>query len=69
MLEFRQLSIADVGEIEQHFLALNAEDRYNRFRQACTDEIIHKHVLGIDFSKDVVVGCFCNSVLIGLVKN
>ncbi|HEV6968617.1 MULTISPECIES: GNAT family N-acetyltransferase [Roseateles] len=44
--------------VVDHLLALDPRDRYLRFGYAPSDEQIRNYVLGIDFSRDEVLGVF-----------
>ncbi|WP_079420509.1 GNAT family N-acetyltransferase [Thiomonas intermedia] len=46
------------GQLLQHFLALNAEDRYLRFGYAASDERIRAYVESIRFGVDEIFGVF-----------
>lgn len=54
----RSLARRHRRRIAEHLLALEPHDRYLRFGYPASDEQIHKYALGIDFSRDEVLGIF-----------
>jgi GNAT superfamily N-acetyltransferase len=55
-IHIKELSSADLGALERHFLALGNEDRRLRFGIALNDWAIQGYVQGIDFGSDAVFG-------------
>ena len=54
----RSLARRHRHRIIEHLLAMDARDRYLRFGYPASDEQIRKYALGIDFSRDEVLGIF-----------
>lgn len=54
----RSLARRHRRRIIDHLLALDPQDRYLRFGYPASDEQIRKYALGIDFSRDEVLGIF-----------
>lgn len=54
----RELHPGHAGEILQHLLQLNDEDRRLRFGTQTPDEVIQRYVEGLDFNKDTIFGIF-----------
>jgi len=44
--------------IEMHLLALDANDRYLRFGQVMSDELVRSYVRRLDFERDEILGIF-----------
>lgn len=64
---FRQLGQADREEIESHLLRLDSSDRFRRFCAVVTDESITSLLSNLDWRRSLLVGCFVDDVLRGLV--
>jgi RimJ/RimL family protein N-acetyltransferase len=63
----RELHAGHAGEILQHLLQLNDEDRRLRFGTQTPNEVIQRYVEGLDFNKDTIFGIFdLNLKLIGM---
>lgn len=61
------LTAANLGAVEQHLLALSADDRRLRFGVALSTEAIEGYVKAIDLERDELFGLFDDSrVLIGV---
>ncbi|MEO6281168.1 GNAT family N-acetyltransferase [Roseateles sp.] len=54
----RSLARRHRRRIIDHLLAMEPGDRYLRFGYPASDEQIHKYALGIDFTRDEVLGIF-----------
>lgn len=54
----KELSRLDRDRLEQHFIALDAEDRRLRFGAALSDQGIGEYVARIDFDRDAVFGVY-----------
>jgi GNAT superfamily N-acetyltransferase len=66
MIHFRTLGQADAGEIEQHLLRLNVEDRYSRFHGRAGDEHVRRYVARLPWSTHSAIGAFEQGRLIGI---
>jgi len=55
-IPIRELSRAERSALEQHFLALRAEDRRLRFGAPFSDYAVRQYVARIDFEQDAVFG-------------
>ena len=66
MIHFRTLGQADAGEIEQHLLRLNAEDRYSRFHGRAGDEHVARYVARLPWSTHSAIGAFEHGRLVGI---
>lgn len=66
MIHFRTLGQADAGEIEQHLLLLNADDRYSRFHGRAGDEHIRRYVARLPWSTHAAIGAFEQGRLVGI---
>ena len=58
LVPIRGLGIDDRAALLEHFLALQAEDRYLRFGYPATDRQVERYVAGIDFVRDELFGVF-----------
>lgn len=54
----RELDEAARGDIEQHLLALNEQDRYLRFGYSARDEQIRAYVQALDFGRGQLLGIY-----------
>ena len=52
----RRLTDADRGRVGRHFLALEPEGRRLRFNTQVLDDALRKHVAGLDFRRDLILG-------------
>ncbi|VWX60898.1 GCN5 family acetyltransferase [Burkholderiales bacterium 8X] len=58
MVPIRSIGPREKGRIENHLLALDAQDRYLRFGYAASDEQVRRYVEGLDFERDVLFGIY-----------
>ncbi len=58
IIPIRSIDAEHLPQLQRHFLALGAEDRYLRFGYAASDEQIRRYVDRIDFARDEVFGVF-----------
>ena len=63
----RELGPADRGHIESHLLRLDCSDRFRRFCAVVTDDSIANLLSNLDWRRSLLVGCFVDGVLRGLV--
>lgn len=61
-----RLRAADRAAVARHLLALDGDDRYSRFGAAIRDEGIRRHVAGLDFERDLLLGLGAAEGLVGL---
>lgn len=64
---FRQLGQADREQIESHLLRLDCSDRFRRFCAVVTDNSITSLLSNLDWRRSLLVGCFVDDVLRGLI--
>jgi ribosomal protein S18 acetylase RimI-like enzyme len=64
---FRQLGEADREQIESHLLRLDCSDRFRRFCAVVTDDSIASLLSNLDWRRSLLVGCFVDNVLRGLI--
>lgn len=57
-LPVRTLAARHRARVLEHLLALEDHDRYLRFGQVASDEMIGKYVAGLDFARDEMFGIF-----------
>ena len=60
----RELSRADRGALERHFLALNAQDRRLRFGVPLADKALQRYVAAMDFERDAAFGVFDDELML-----
>lgn len=65
---YRKLRPTDLPEIRRHLLALSAEDRYLRFHQRMGDAEMIRYCDGINWFTGVLIGCFVDVRLRGMVE-
>lgn len=63
-IHVRELSRLDRTAMEQHFLALDAEDRRLRFGIAIADAAVRDYVARIDFDRDAAFGVYDDDLLL-----
>lgn len=63
----RELGPADRKQIESHLLRLDCSDRFRRFCAVVTDDSIASLLSNLDWRRSLLVGCFVDGVLRGLV--
>ena len=64
---FRQLGQADREQIESHLLRLDCSDRFRRFCGVVTDDSIASLLSNLDWPRSLLVGCFVDDVLRGVI--
>ena len=65
---FRRLVPRDHERYRQHLLALDAHERRMRFHGHTTDEIIERHVRGLDPQRTLLIGAFAGAELRGAAE-
>lgn len=65
---FRRLTAADRWAYAGHLRSLSRADRRARFHGACADHAIDLRAAGMDFSAAIIMGCFVEADLVGVVE-
>lgn len=63
-LVFRRLWPSERGEVIEHFLRLDPEDRYLRFGGVVRDQPIHEYISSMDWTRSLLVGCIVGSTVL-----
>lgn len=68
MPAFRKLLPTERDRYLAHLLRLDRADRYARFTGTISDEVIRRHVAGLDWGRSILVGAFVQGELRGAVE-
>jgi hypothetical protein len=64
----RTLLPFEAGQLSEHLLRLNQDERASRFMHAASDEVVRDHVTGFNWRSGVVIGFFESGVLRGAAE-